>query len=147
MALDGGVFSRSIPVSSYTPRLGMLGGASSDVKSKCFEQYEQQLTNRNDNRLKTFGSTYLSDDAPRTATATSLDGSRRRLSQTHKNIISYIETSAFWFYLFNIWFLFLIFWKRLYYILNFSVYFYFYFSITVRCIVMIYNLFNILSVF
>ena len=90
VALDGGVFSRSIPVSSFTPRLGMLGGASSDVKSKCFEQYEQQLRNRNDNRLKTFGSTYLSDDAPRTATATSLDGSRRRF-------LNYIEASAFLF--------------------------------------------------
>ena len=72
--LDGGVFSRSIPVSSHTPRLGMLTGASSDIKSKCWEQYQHQQTNRNDNRLKTFGTTYLSDDAPRLATVTSLDG-------------------------------------------------------------------------
>ena len=100
--LDGGVFSRSIPVSSHTPRLGMLTGASSDIKSKCWEQYQHQQTNRNDNRLKTFGTTYLSDDAPRVATVTSLDGSRRRFFQIQINLISHMELYFFFIFLFNL---------------------------------------------
>ena len=103
--LDGGVFSRSIPVSSHTPRLGMLTGASSDIKSKCWEQYQHQQTNRNDNRLKTFGTTYLSEDAPRVATVTSLDGSRRRFFQIQINLISHMKHHFFFVQLANYVFL------------------------------------------
>ena len=68
--LDGGVFSRSIPVSSHTPRLGMLAGASSDIKSKCWEQYQH-------------------------FDFTSLDGSRRRFFQIQINLISHMELCLF----------------------------------------------------
>lgn len=76
--VDGGVFSRSITIPSYTPRPGVLPGTSSLIQSKCSEQHQQLHVNMLDNKLRNFGTTYLSDNFPREATATSLDGSRRR---------------------------------------------------------------------
>ena len=88
-AVDGGIFSRAVRGTAHTPRIpqdySIITGTNStnnstniSVQSIAAQQLQQSQSSIPDNRLKNFGTTYLSDTAPRATTATSLDGSRRR---------------------------------------------------------------------